>query len=51
LKRQGSFLAALAFSTCWAQRLFPQELIQAKIDEVEQLLRLLQTEPSSAASD
>jgi hypothetical protein len=35
----------------WARQLFPQELIQAKIEEVEQLLRLLQTPPASAAGD
>ncbi|MFZ3375094.1 MAG: HD domain-containing protein [Chthoniobacterales bacterium] len=51
LKGQGSFLAGLSFSTCWAQQLFPQELIQAKIEEVEQLLRLLETAPASAAGD
>jgi hypothetical protein len=51
LKRQGSFLAGLSFSTGWAQQLFPEELIQAKIEEVEQLLQLLHTEPSSAAGD
>src|SRR5436853_7485672 len=51
LKGQGSFLGGLSFSTCWAQQLFPQELIQAKIEEVEQLLRLLHTEPSSSAAD
>ena len=51
LKGQGSFLAGLSFSTCWAQQLFPQELIQAKIEEVEHLLQLLHTEPISAAGD
>ena len=51
LKGQGSFLAGLSFSTCWAQQLFPQELIQAKTEEVEQLLRLLHIGPSSAAGD
>jgi hypothetical protein len=51
LKGQGLFLAGLSFSTCWAQQLFPQELIQAKIDEVEQLLRLLVTAQPSAAGD
>ena len=51
LKGQLSFLAGLSFSTCWAQQLFPQELIQAKIEEVEQLLRLLETAPASAAAD
>ena len=51
LKGQGSFLAGLSFSTCWARQLFPQELIQAKIEEVEQLLLLLETAPASAAGD
>jgi hypothetical protein len=43
LKGQGSFLACLSFSTCWAEQLFPPELIQTKVEEVEQLLRLLDT--------
>src|SRR5947207_6539635 len=51
LKGQGSFLASLSFSTCCARPLFPQELIQAKIGEVEQLLRLLEAAPLSAAND
>jgi len=51
LKGQRSFLAGLSFSTCWAQQLFPRELIQAKIGEVEQLLRLLETAPAGAADD
>jgi hypothetical protein len=51
LKGQRAFLAGLSLSTCWAQQLFPQELIQAKIEEAEQLLRLLHTEPGSAAGD
>jgi len=51
LKGQGSFLSSLSFSTCLAQRLFPRELIRAKIEEVEQLLRLLDTAPASAAVD
>ena len=51
LKGQGSFLTSLSLSTRWAQELFPQELIQAKIEEVEQLLRLLETAPASAAGD
>ena len=51
LKGQRPFLAGLSFSTAWAQEIFPQDLIQAKIEEVEQLLRLLKTEPGSAAGD
>jgi hypothetical protein len=49
LKGQGSFLAGLSFCTCWARQLFPQELIHAKIEEVEQLRRLLETASASAA--
>jgi hypothetical protein len=51
LKSQASFLAGLSFNTRWAREMFPQELIQAKIDEVEQLLRLLQAAPASAAGN
>jgi hypothetical protein len=51
LRAQASFLAGLSFHTRWARQLFPQELIQAKIEEVEQLLRLLETAPASAAGD
>jgi hypothetical protein len=51
LRAQASFLAGLSFNTRWARQLFPQGLIQAKIEEVEQLLRLLHTEPISAAGD
>jgi hypothetical protein len=42
LRTQVSFLAALSFHTRWARQLFPQELVQAKTQETEQLLRLLQ---------
>ena len=51
LREQASFLAGLSFHTCWARQLFSQELIEAKIEEAEQLLRLLQTEPAGAAGD
>lgn len=51
LRAQASFLAGLSFNTGWARQLFPQGLMQAKIAEVEQLLRLLHTEPISAAGD
>lgn len=47
LRGQASFLAGLSFHTCWARQLFPQELIRAKTEEAEALLRLLQTEPAS----
>jgi 3'5'-cyclic nucleotide phosphodiesterase len=49
LKRQASFLAGFSFHTRWAQQLFPQERIREKIEEAEQLLRLLQIEPTSPA--
>ena len=42
LKAQSSFLTSLRFNTRWAQQLFPQELIDAKIAEAEQLRRLLE---------
>jgi hypothetical protein len=51
LKSQASFLAGFSFNTRWARQMFPQELIQAKIDEVEQLLRLLEAAPASAAGN
>jgi hypothetical protein len=51
LRAEGSFLAALSFHTRWARQLFPQELVQAKIEEAEQLLRLLEAEPGIAADD
>jgi 3'5'-cyclic nucleotide phosphodiesterase len=51
LKGQASFLAGLSFHTRWARELFPRACIQAKTEEAEQLLRLLQTEPAQAAGD
>jgi Quinolinate synthetase A protein/HD domain len=51
LKGQASFLAGLSFHTPWARQLFPDEIIQAKTEEVEQLLRLLQTEPATTGGD
>ena len=48
LRAQGAFLAGLPFHTRWARQLFPRELIQAKAEEAEQLLRLLETAPTSA---
>ena len=47
LRAQVSFLTALEFNTGWARQLFPPEFVQAKIKEAKQLLRLLQSEPSS----
>jgi len=47
LTAQVSFLAAVRFNTEWARQLFPPEFVQAKIEEAKQLLRLLQSEPSS----
>ena len=51
LRKQASFLAALPFNTRWVRELFPQQLIDAKIDEAARLLRLLETEPAIAADD
>jgi hypothetical protein len=50
-KRRHHFSLAFSFHTRWARKLFPQEPIQAKIEEVEQLLRLLETAPAAAAGD
>ena len=47
LRAQVPFLTALQFNTGWARQLFPPEFVQAKIKEAKQLLRLLQSEPSS----
>jgi hypothetical protein len=44
LKAQSSFLTSLRFNTLWAQQVFPQELINAKITEAAQLLRLLEAD-------
>jgi hypothetical protein len=44
LKAQSSFLTSLRLNTLWAQQLFPQKLIHAKITEAEQLLRLLEVD-------
>ena len=35
------------FNTEWPRQLFPPEFVQAKIKEAKQLLRLLQSDPSS----
>jgi hypothetical protein len=51
LRAQKSFLAALPFNTEWARELFPQELVDAKIEEAETLLRLLEAEPTILACD
>jgi hypothetical protein len=50
LRRQVPFLAGLRFSTEWAGELFLPEFVQAKIEEAEQLLWLLESEPASAAA-
>lgn len=42
LKYQTTFLRRLTFSTEWAQHMFPAALIEAKIAEAEQLVRILQ---------
>ena len=49
LRMQAGFLRALPFNTEWARRLFPPDLVQAKIDEAERLLRFLETAPATAA--
>jgi hypothetical protein len=49
LRAQRSFLATLPFNTQWARELFPQQMIEAKIEEVEKLLRLLESEQAIAA--
>jgi len=51
LKVQPSFLAGLRLNTQWARQLFPPELVQTKIAEAEQLLRLLQEEGASAGDE
>lgn len=48
LKGQASFLAGLSFQTRWARELFPRECIRAKVEEAEQLLRLLEADPIQA---
>ena len=50
LRKQVPFLAGLRFSTEWAGELFPPEFVQAKIEEAEQLLQLLESEATSAAA-
>jgi 3'5'-cyclic nucleotide phosphodiesterase len=42
LRAQASFLGALSFHTRWARQMFPQQLIEAKIAEAEQLVRFLE---------
>jgi hypothetical protein len=49
LKAQKSFLSTLPFNTQWARQLFPQQMIEAKIEEVEKLLWLLEPEQATAA--
>jgi hypothetical protein len=49
LRAQRNFLGTLSFNTEWARRLFPRELVEAKIEEAEELLRLLEAEPATAA--
>lgn len=41
LRMQTGFLSSLKFHTSWAQEKFPQSTIDAKIDEVKQLLEIL----------
>ena len=49
LRMQAGFMRALPFNTEWARRLFPPDLVQAKIDEAEKLLRYLEGGPPTAA--
>lgn len=42
LQTQKSFLSNLQFYTKWAQALFPQTVIDARLEEVRQLLRILE---------
>jgi len=49
LKSQVPFLSNLRFNTEWARRLFPPQLLAAKIREAQELLRLLETAPVTAA--
>lgn len=49
LRMQTGFLRSLPLNTEWARKLFPPDLVQAKIDEAEKLLRFLQPEPATAA--
>ena len=49
LRAQVSFFSALRFNTQWARQLFPQELLQTKIEEAQKLLRVLEAEPASTA--
>jgi hypothetical protein len=44
LRGQASFLGALPFNTRWARQLFPQKLVEAKVEEAEKLLLLLGAE-------
>lgn len=49
LRTQKTFLGTLAFNTEWARQLFPRELVESKIQEAQDLLRLLEAEPATAA--
>lgn len=42
LKGQGAFHQSFKFATGWAQKLWPQELIEEKIDEATKLLEILE---------
>jgi hypothetical protein len=50
LRAQEPFINTLSFQTRWARQMFPQELIKAKIEEAEKLVRLLETDPAIAAN-
>lgn len=46
LRAQKGFHASLKFSTSWAERFFPPEVIKEKIAEAEELLALLEEGPA-----
>jgi 3'5'-cyclic nucleotide phosphodiesterase len=49
LSAQKTFVASLAFNTEWAREVFPQKLVDAKLEEAEALLRLLEASPGDPA--
>ena len=47
LRAQAPFFTNLHFNTQWARQRFPQEIIEAKIEETRDLLRLLESESTT----
>jgi hypothetical protein len=45
LKMQASFFKDLKFTTTWARELFPQDVLEAKIQEAQDLVRILEKYP------